>query len=137
MLSGLALPDTHAAPHQLRAVRFANQCPLQKQVNDRHIAPIKVNVDFFPAEPVQQPWADVRPSEKRELAMRNGVASSCGIPTVHCLHEQELQVVLGAEIARHTPGLHTLFPQVHPLAASKGVPFLQIGIHNGLDEELL
>jgi hypothetical protein len=110
MLSCLGLPDAHAALQERRAIRFAHQCPLQKQVHHPDSSPIKGNVDFFAAKPIQKTWADVIPSQKRELAMRNGVASAGSISPVHRLHEQELQVVLGAEIARHTPRLDTLFP---------------------------
>ncbi len=50
---GVCFPQTHAASQKLGTIGFADQFPLQKEVNDGQVTPVVVDVNFFPPQPIE------------------------------------------------------------------------------------
>src|SRR5205085_4436556 len=66
LVESLRLPDAHPLSKQFCTVRFAPQFSPFKEVNDGNIPSVKVNIDFFAAQSIQQPWTDIAISQERE-----------------------------------------------------------------------
>src|SRR6266436_10272536 len=56
---GFRLPLTDALPHEGWAVRLSHIAAVHKQINDRDITPIIVDLKFPVAEPIEQAWAHI------------------------------------------------------------------------------
>jgi hypothetical protein len=89
----IGLPHTHPTPHELGTERLADQRPSHKEIDDRDIPPVVVDLKFFPPQLIKQTRADVAPPQKGNGPMRNGVAPRLWILAVHRFHEEQLQVV--------------------------------------------
>jgi hypothetical protein len=66
----LCFPDTNPPSHELGAIRFADQFPLQKEVDDRQIAPVVVDVNFFPAQPIEQSRTHIPSPQEQQAPVR-------------------------------------------------------------------
>src|SRR5260221_12252373 len=132
---GLRFPDTHPSIQELRAVGFSHQLAFQKEIDDRNVSAIKINVNFPTPQPVQQPWTRVAVAQEGEFPVADRIASGGWIFPIDCFHEQELQVILRPHPTRDACCSDSFSPQSHPLRTPKFVPLLHIPIDDGLDEE--
>src|SRR3989454_2839276 len=82
MLShGCRFPFTHPLPHKGLAIGFSHITTVHKQINDREIAPVVIDLKVAGAEPREQPWAGVPVPLKGEaggdIAPASGGAGLC------------------------------------------------------------
>src|SRR6266566_6039725 len=56
---GFRLPFTDALPHESWAVRFPHIPSVHKQINDRDITPIVIDLKFPASQSIEQAWAHI------------------------------------------------------------------------------
>src|SRR5258708_6543426 len=56
---GFRFPLTDPLPHEGRAVGFSHITAFHKQINDRDIAPIVIDLKFAASKPIEQAWTHI------------------------------------------------------------------------------
>src|SRR5260221_8710972 len=96
----LASHPTSTAPHQLWAVGFPNIFPLDKNIQDTHIAAVVIHLKAAARQPREQPWTDIPASLKREpVALRDTISLAWPL-AIDCFHQQQFQIIGRPQILR-------------------------------------